>query len=157
MLRRLVWASIAMMLNGIPANAEPLGFMVGCTVDSVNASHAYSARASMIRDPNLVYVMVPIANQGAGGLTLIAVFNGVNAGNGDQYQVSAQLEAGFVFTLVEPEPAYNTATTLRGTEISVPLDFSSFSYLERMWRCVDGSCSIETLTFSASCSDARPL
>lgn len=139
------------------ANAEQQAFMIGCTVESVTATNAYSSRAAMLRDPSLVYVMIPNAGQNGVGLTLIPVFNGINAGSGDQFQPTTQLEAGFIFTRSEPEPMHDTKNTLRETEISTPLDFSSFSFLERMWQCRDGSCSIDTLLFTALCDDPRPL
>lgn len=157
MLGRLAITAALMALPVFPVSAEPQGFMVGCTIENVSATEAYRSRASMLRDPNTVYVMVPIVNEGSHGLTLIPTFYGVNAGTGDQYQATARLAEGFIFTQIEPEPAYDTKTTRRETEIAVPLDFTSFNYLERMWRCTDGLCSVDTLTFSASCGDPRPL
>lgn len=157
MLERLSLIAAFMALPMLPVSAETQGFMVGCTIENVSATEAYQSRPSMLRDPNTVYVMVPIVNEGSHGLTLIPTFYGVNSGTGDQYQAMASLAEGFIFTHLEQEPDYNTETTRREIEIAVPLDFTSFSYLERMWRCIDGLCTVDTLTFSATCSDPRPL
>lgn len=157
MLERLSVIAAFMALPMLPVSAETQGFMVGCTIENVSATDAYQSRATMLRDPNTIYVMVPIVNEGSQGLTLIPTFYGVNSGTGDQYRAVANLAEGFIFRHLEPEPAYNTETTRREIEIAVPLDFTSFSFLERMWRCIDGLCSVDTLAFSATCSDPSPL
>ena len=68
-----IFVSGVLFFLPLGANAEQQAFMVGCTVESVTATNAYRSRAAMLRDPSLVYVMIPIANQGQGGVGLTLI------------------------------------------------------------------------------------